>query len=860
MKFSCPHCGQRVSASQDLSGTTTTCPGCGGTIQVPVFPEPHTPPSVEAKDLEKSIGPAERDPTGGASGKSAAAKVSAPGAAFAGANSRATDTGAHRYELDVPKLDAAVRERLLGCLSGHTHPQPLWSVPAPVEESWKILLPVGLILFIAMALIGSDAVLGWPWIAGWFLPAALLAVGVANWQRERRNAARLGCTPGIYLFASDLIEARDGVCTLYNLDRVTQIKAKSVYKGVEATESEVDFVFGREVVAIRMPGKQTAQLIIDKFWPAREIILTSGSVGDWGKVARVDPLFEARHADGWKKICRPQAAAFQKTTTLNEQTGRSALGMPPAVLTLGIIIGIFAAPVLWLASNVEREALAFSRARSRDTVGAWTEYLKRDAPAHYLQAKQDYLPKAALREAKKKGTAGALRDFLTTYGDTAVAPEAVAALHGKYEQAILQLKTKTPESSRSVMEALLRWLDAHRTNAVQVRFGSNSEEQMKAVDGVLRRMTLQGALRAPIEPVGPSLSEDVMTRREVDLVSIVQSGFASIISPDLLYPEKGGTFSGSVAGMDEPALTLTCYTDAMPQLIADFDTGKYYLRLAFNVEFNLVAPGTAPFTSAFEVTFADKIPKTRGKKNFYDGMLQYTFEEAQQRIAESFFPGNPPKREMELLEIPVIPPVTSGLVGTATGFCISPDGFIVTARHFTSAARTYKVITKDGAVEAHLVTADANHDLAVLKVAYSFPVALTLRSSQTVKLGDDVATIGYPQTQLQGREPKVGRGEISGLSGMHDDPSLFQVSVPVQPGNSGGPLLDLNGNVGGVVVSVLRQAQVVNYAIKSQHLIDLCGQIPELRELAAEASGSPPVFADMIERVRQATVLIEGYQ
>ena len=66
-------------------------------------------------------------------------------------------------------------------------------------------------------------------------------------------------------------------------------------------------------------------------------------------------------------------------------------------------------------------------------------------------------------------------------------------------------------------------------------------------------------------------------------------------------------------------------------------------------------------------------------------------------------------------------------------------------------------------------------------------------------LGGTVATVGFPDIGLQGFAPKLAKGEIASLSGAGDDPRYFQISAPVQPGNSGGALVDERGNVIGIV-------------------------------------------------------------
>ena len=75
-----------------------------------------------------------------------------------------------------------------------------------------------------------------------------------------------------------------------------------------------------------------------------------------------------------------------------------------------------------------------------------------------------------------------------------------------------------------------------------------------------------------------------------------------------------------------------------------------------------------------------------------------------------------------------------------------------------------------------------------------------------MKLGGTVAKVGFPDIGLQRFSPKLAKGEIASLSGIQDDPRYFQISVPVQPGNSGGTLVDERGNVVGIVSAKLNMS------------------------------------------------------
>src|SRR5208282_6284462 len=129
-----------------------------------------------------------------------------------------------------------------------------------------------------------------------------------------------------------------------------------------------------------------------------------------------------------------------------------------------------------------------------------------------------------------------------------------------------------------------------------------------------------------------------------------------------------------------------------------------------------------------------------------------------------------------------------------------------------------------GVIAARVVRLDPVNDLALLKAEGKFS-PLPIAPSRTVSLGATVATVGFPNIGLQGFAPKLAKGEVAALSGAADDPRYFQISVPVQPGNSGGALVDERGNVIGIVAAKLDASAAlaasgalpenVNYAVKS---------------------------------------------
>jgi len=206
---------------------------------------------------------------------------------------------------------------------------------------------------------------------------------------------------------------------------------------------------------------------------------------------------------------------------------------------------------------------------------------------------------------------------------------------------------------------------------------------------------------------------------------------------------------------------------------------------------------------------------------------------------------------------------------TGTGFFVSDDGYLLTCYHVIQDAGRIAVRTKSGTFAAKLVKSDKANDIALLKVGGTFPT-LPLGLSRAVKLGQSVFTIGFPNIELQGFAPKLTKGEINSLTGAQDDPREFQISVAVQPGNSGGPLVNQYGNVVGIVSARLADMatlettgslpQNVNYAVKSSVLNILLESLPEISaKLIEPHPAKDRQFDDVEKEAENAAALVLVY-
>jgi S1-C subfamily serine protease len=147
-------------------------------------------------------------------------------------------------------------------------------------------------------------------------------------------------------------------------------------------------------------------------------------------------------------------------------------------------------------------------------------------------------------------------------------------------------------------------------------------------------------------------------------------------------------------------------------------------------------------------------------------------------------------------------------LSVGSGAVISPDGYVVTNAHVVGQCLSpiQGRLFGETPVELRLVNQDAQDDLALLKTPTPPKGSATIRG-QAIRQGDAIIAIGYPYIDVLSSEFKVTAGLVSSLGGLRDDTRYLQISAPVQLGNSGGPLLDAEGDVVGIVSEKNRCAE-----------------------------------------------------
>ena len=212
------------------------------------------------------------------------------------------------------------------------------------------------------------------------------------------------------------------------------------------------------------------------------------------------------------------------------------------------------------------------------------------------------------------------------------------------------------------------------------------------------------------------------------------------------------------------------------------------------------------------------------------------------------------------------PKPTKAITQSGTGFAISAAGHVVTNAHVVRGCvgDILGNLGGEAPVKLRLVSSDRTNDLALLQAPTPFKEIATIRD-KPVRSGDSVVAIGYPFHGLLTSDFTVTTGIVSSLSGIMNDTRYLQISAAVQPGNSGGPLFDSDGQIVGMVSAKLDALKIaketgdipenINFAIKTGMLRDFLDNSAVDYRTATDAKGDLKT-SDIAKNARAFTLLI----
>lgn len=202
---------------------------------------------------------------------------------------------------------------------------------------------------------------------------------------------------------------------------------------------------------------------------------------------------------------------------------------------------------------------------------------------------------------------------------------------------------------------------------------------------------------------------------------------------------------------------------------------------------------------------------------------------------------------------------------SGSGFAVTSDGVIATNHHVIDGARKIKVRGVNGdlnkSYNANVIIEDKDNDLALIKINDPNFTNLGLIpftiSGKLIDVGNSIFVLGYPLITTMGSEIKLTNGIISSKAGFQDDISSYQISAPIQPGNSGGPLFDQKGSLVGIVNAKHRDAENASYAIKASYLLNLLEMMniqPKVQTVNILANKQ---MSEQVKILRKFTYIIE---
>lgn len=249
-----------------------------------------------------------------------------------------------------------------------------------------------------------------------------------------------------------------------------------------------------------------------------------------------------------------------------------------------------------------------------------------------------------------------------------------------------------------------------------------------------------------------------------------------------------------------------------------------------------------------------------------DGIISIELPEPTGKKSESQFIKLYPSSDNTAQQEP------TAVKSSGSGIAINPDGLVATNAHVVDDAKKLEVSfsSETGTViyTANVILRDDANDVALLRIddpKFKGFTDIPFIIDESTEIGEPVFTIGYPVSTIMGDNYKVTNGIISANTGIKDDVRFLQISVPLQPGNSGGPLFDKNGNLVGLTTSRLNAEAIgvpvenANYAVKAAYLQNILKMLPGTKSRTNDSKLNGLELQEQVKILKHLVCLIKAY-
>jgi hypothetical protein len=464
-------------------------------------------------------------------------------------------------------LPEGVRQRFVSATQGVEDPMPILEQKTNTSLAmfgWAVVGILGLALVGGLSWWGfgethdSTAIQGFAYVPIYILGFGLIIWSVLRMIRVAVTSKSLPYHPGRYVFPIDIVDATSDVLRLIPMNSMVDFKGVNHHRNGVYTHTEMTFIFDDGVrESFTLHNQMMAQQVLDDMAIQERRVVEAAQNNDIEALLNLDVFLEARMSDAWNDL-----EDFKGKAPDEGPAARKLPALFKVALPIAAVLGIMLATPTQLVRNFLSDTAMYQELKTTQSTWKCESYL-RNGWLHKDEVRTVFLPTAAFRSAKSRGTVEHMRAFLKEYPNSAHEEAGREVIHNLYVEALGSFKAAASTEDPTVvpfMEHLLVYLEEHDSPDVKVRFLPPTMEALNEVDLILAG---GGENNEEYAKIAPHFVDATNVNRESTIVTVLQEGFGKVFSNDVLQLTGG------------PRLALTDFDKTVeePTMLVSYGVG-----------------------------------------------------------------------------------------------------------------------------------------------------------------------------------------------------------------------------------------------------------------------------------------------